>query len=124
MTKKKILKITTIAVGILFIVWYARLPDYRHFNSMSFSDNSGRDTIVKIIVYKAHYNSVLYDMIADKHNKLNGTPSKLTLNLFFSEHAIHSGKKPYRTVVFDYENHMEYIYLDTINDTKPQKNGS
>lgn len=77
---------------------------------MSFSDNNRCDTTIKVIVYKAHYNSILYELIADKHNKINGTPSKLTLNLFFSEHTIHSGKKPYRTVVFDYENHIESIF--------------
>lgn len=116
MRKKKIVKFTMITLGILFFIWYARLPDYRDYSSISFSDNSGRDTTKKVIVYKARYNPVLYEMIAEKHNKINGTPSKLTLELFSSEYAIQNGKKPYRTVVFDYDNHVEYIRLNTIID--------
>ena len=114
MKKRKIAKTMLIIVGVLLYIWYAKLPDYEEFNSRSFSAGTTRETTMKIIVYKAHYNPYLYRMIAAKHNDINGTPTKLKLELFFSKSAIKRGKRPYRTIIFDYDNHIEYILLDTI----------
>lgn len=114
MKNKRIIKTTTIIIVILLYIWYAKLPDYQEFSSTTFSTGNRKDTTIKIIVYKAHYNPYLYHMIANRYNDLNGAPTKLKLELFFSKNAILRGKKPYRTIIFDYGNHIEYILLDKI----------
>lgn len=103
-----------IIIYLIFLTWYARLPDYREHSSSISSSQNYRATNLKVIVYKAHYFSSLYEEIAEKHNRINGTPSKLTLELYFSKRAINNGQSPYRTIVFDYENHVEYVLLNYI----------
>lgn len=109
-------KIATVllVLYILFMIWYAPKPDYKVFNSFSMSSSGGeiRDTHIKVVVYKGYFNKYVYKEIEEDHNKINGTPSKLTIDLYFSEGAIRKGKKPYRTVVFDYEEHIQYIELE------------
>lgn len=111
---KKKVKITTIIIGILLFLWYTKLPDYEVINSMIVATDNTKHTTLQIVVYKAHYNPYLYQMIADRHNDINGTPTKLTLQLYFSKRAIQHGKKPYRTIVFDYGDHIEYTLLDSL----------
>lgn len=67
---------------------------------------------MKVIVYKAKYNYILYDEIANHHNKINGIPNKLTLELYHTENGIHKGRNPFRTIVYDYDQHISYIKLN------------
>lgn len=93
-----------------------RMPEYKVKNSMSFSSGGGiRETDLKVVVYKAHYNPILYDNIAEEHNRINGVPTKLTLHLYNSEAAIRKGRNPYREVVYDYDKGIKYIFLGYIN---------
>lgn len=80
---------------------YDSLQDYKVYSSFNSTSGDYRETEIKIVVYKVHKISHLYQDIAEKHNKLNGTPDKLTLQLYFSERAIKQGRV-YRTIIFDY----------------------
>ena len=96
-----------VIIGIIFLaffVWYANLPDYRACESASSSSDGYREVTLKIEVYKAFNNQYLYQEIADNHNQINGTPDKLILKL-------HAFSREYRTVVFDYTDDLEYIYM-------------
>ena len=115
--KKMGLIVIALIIYIIFLTWYATLSEYRQLSSSNKTSHDYRETNLKIIVYKAHYMKSLYEEIAEKHNLLNGTPNKLTLELFFSERALKKGN-PYRIIVFDYDEHIVYIKIDNI---LPQK---
>ena len=111
--KKKIIEIGIIVIMIWRIIVFIREPDYVEYNSFSFSSGGGiRETEINIIVNKARYNPVLYDEIAEKHNKINGVPTELTLRLYRSERCIKQGHRPFRTVVFEYDRDLKYILLE------------
>ena len=81
------MKIKVITTFLLFcliagICYYISLPDYHVRNSMSFSNQGTRDT---------------------EHNKINGTPTTLEINLYYSAWLIRYGEKPFKTVVFEYD---------------------
>lgn len=103
-----------IIIYLIFLIWYAKLPNYKEHNSFIMSSQNCRETNLTVVVYKGHYLSFLYEEIAEQHNRINGTPNKLTLELYFSKRAIEKGRSPYRTIVFDYDNHVEYVLLNHI----------
>jgi hypothetical protein len=41
--------------------------------------------------------------IETEHNKINGTPTTLEINLYYSAWLIRYGEKPFKTVVFEYD---------------------
>lgn len=106
--------IIALSIYFIFLIWYANLPDYQEYNSYIQSSRNYRETDLKVVVYKAHYIPSLYEEIVEKHNRINGIPNKLTLELYFSEKGIEKGRNPYRTIVFDYDNHVEYVLLNYI----------
>lgn len=112
-SKKDVLVAFLLIISLIFVVWYASIDDYKEYSSINYTSAGYEETRIKIVVHKAHYLSLLYEEIAEKHNRLNGAPNKLTLELYFSGGALKKGR-PYRTVVFDYDNQIEYVLLDYI----------
>lgn len=112
-SKKDVFVAFLFLISLIFLIWYAGVDDYKEYSSINYTSADYVETRSKIVVHKAHYISLLYDEIAEKHNRLNGAPNKLTLELYFSERALRKGR-PYRTVVFDYDNQIEYVLLDYI----------
>ncbi|RGU89609.1 hypothetical protein DWW31_18615 [Clostridium sp. AF15-17LB] len=110
-SKKDVFVAFLFLISLIFLIWYAGVDDYKEYSSINYTSADYVETRSKIVVHKAHYISLLYDEIAEKHNRLNGAPNKLTLELYFSERALRKGR-PYRTVVFDYDNQIEYVLLD------------
>lgn len=96
---------------VVFLIAYIRLPDYDEYSSFKFSSKNFCDTTLEVVVYKSHFDKDLYKEIEEHHNRINGTPTILTLKLYFSKYDIEKGKEPYRVVVFDYDNHLTYIKL-------------
>lgn len=110
---RKIGKAIITMIFIVVIVWFIRLPEYKIYNSMSFSyGDSIRETELRIIVYKGRYNPLLYEDITKEHNVINGTPTKLTMHLYSSRMEITKGKNPYRTIVYEYDRNLKYIVLN------------
>lgn len=99
--KKKGLAIIVLIIILIIYVSYDSLQDYKVYSSFNSTSGNYRETEMKIVVYKAHKIPHLYQDIAEKHNRLNGTPDKLTLKLYFTERAIKQGRI-YRTIIFDY----------------------
>lgn len=100
--KRKI--IITIAILCLLTVAYGylRLPDYHIINSMSFSTQDSRDTQLKVIVYK-HWE--IHDMIQEieaEHNRINGIPTTLEINLYYPTYFLPNSSEPFKTVMIRY----------------------
>lgn len=112
MVNKKFVRLFAALLFILITIWYMRLPDYREYGSRVMTCSNYKETTIYVLVYKAHYNRYLYDSIAEQHNRINGQPDKLTMKLYFTELGLKSGRKQYRTVVYDYEHGTEYILLE------------
>ena len=80
------MKIKVITTFLLFcliagICYYISLPDYHVRNSMSFSNQGTRDTELTVIVYKYWGIDETIRKIETEHNKINGTPTTLEINL-------------------------------------------
>lgn len=99
--------IVFLIVYVIFLIWYSRIPDYEVRNSAITSYDNYVETRLKVQVNKALFNPFLYSCIEEEHNRMNRKPDKLVMELYFF-------KWKYRTVVFDYANHIEYILLDYI----------
>ena len=112
-SKKDVFVAFLFIISLIFLVWYATIDDFKEYSSINYTSAGYVETRAKIVVHTAHYISLLYKEMAEKHNRLNGAPNKLTLELYFSERALMKGR-PYRTVVFDYDNQIEYVLLDYI----------
>jgi hypothetical protein len=70
---------------------------------MSFSNQGTRDTELTVIVYKYWGIDETIRKIETEHNKINGTPTTLEINLYYSVWLIRYGEKPFKTVVFEYD---------------------
>ena len=81
--KKKILAPITILCLLTILYNYLRLPDYHITNSISFSSADTKD-------------------IENEHNKINGTPTTLEINLYYPTYYLHNNSKPFRTVTIEY----------------------
>ena len=102
------MKIKVITTFLLFcliagICYYISLPDYHVRNSMSFSNQGTRDTELTVIVYKYWGIDETIRKIETEHNKINGTPTTLEINLYYSAWLIRYGEKPFKTVVCEYD---------------------
>ena len=73
------------------------------YNSMSCSNQGTRDTELTVIVYKYWGIDETIRKIETEHNKINGTPTTLEINLYYSAWLIRYGEKPFKTVVFEYD---------------------
>ena len=61
------------------------------------------DTELTVIVYKYWGIDETIRKIETEHNKINGTPTTLEINLYYSAWLIRYGEKPFKTVVFEYD---------------------
>ena len=100
--KKKLIVIFFILCLLASIAYYISLPDYPVFNSVSFSSQDTRDTTLDVVVYKYWEIDDMIRDIEEKHNKINGTPTTLKINLYFSRRLIRYGEQPFKTVIFEY----------------------
>ena len=95
--KKKIIATITMLCLLTVLYNYLRLPDYHITNSISFSSADTRDTELTVIVYKCWEIDGLIKDIENEHNKINGTPSTLTINLHHSKRSFKQGRKPWKS---------------------------
>lgn len=96
---KKSKRFTAVFMLIVLTGWlyYESLPDFHIHRSFVKISDTGTETTLDVITYKMFNNAELYQEIADEHNRINGTPDKLEINLYMLGHC-------YRTVVFNYKN--------------------
>ena len=78
------------------------LPDYVVVNSMSFSSENTRDTEIKVVIYKYHDIDDTVKAIEQEHNRINGTPTSLEMDLYYSRWHLRHGSGPFKTVIFNY----------------------
>ena len=76
--------------------------NYHITNSMSFSSADTRDTELTVIVYKCWGIDGVIKDIENEHNKINGTPTTLEINLYYPTYYLHNNSKPFRTVTIEY----------------------
>ncbi len=77
--KKKLIITLFVLCLLIGISYYISLPDYRIFNSISYSNQDTRDTTLKVVVYKYWEINDTIKKIEEEHNKINGTPTTLKL---------------------------------------------
>lgn len=105
--KRKIIITLLLLCLIAGICYYISLPDYHVRNSMSLSNQGTRDTELTVIVYKYWgIDDIIRDIEAE-HNKINGTPTTLEINLYYSPRLIRYGVQPFKTVIIEYDKAKE-----------------
>ena len=100
--KRKVLIVITILCLSAVTYGYLRLPDYHIMNSMSFSTQYTRDTQLKVIVYKCWGIHDVIQEIETEHNRINGIPTTLEINLYYPTYFLHDDGKPFKTVTIRY----------------------
>ena len=105
--KRKILVILISLFLLSAVVYYISLPDYIIVNSMSFSSENTRETEIKVVIYKYHDIDDTVKAIEQEHNRINGTPTSLEMNLYYSRWHLRHGSGPFKTVIFNYA-HNKY----------------
>ena len=101
--KKKIIISIIVFVLLVGVCYYIRLPDYEVFNSYSHSNSyhGTRDTNLKVVVYRYRAYNDLFDEIEREHTDVNGTPTTLTIDLYYSKSHLHNGT-PSKTKNYEY----------------------
>lgn len=100
---KKKFRITFLMIFIFVgICYYISLPDYHVTNSMSFSTQDTRDTELTVIVYKYWGINDTIQKIVTEHNRINGTPTTLEMNLYYPTWFPLNKDKPFKTVTVEY----------------------
>lgn len=98
------------AFSIDTALYFINLPDYEVVSSYSISSSGKhRETDIDVVVYKQQYNEELYRRIEVEHNRLNGEPETLTINLYHSDTERMNGIKPYTVIYIDYTNDIRKI---------------
>ncbi len=97
MRKRKKFFIVILIVGFCY---YISLPGYYVFNSMSFSNQDTRDTRLDIIVYQYFNIDELLQEMKKEHELINGVPTTLEINLYYSKGHYRSDRKPFETICF------------------------
>lgn len=99
-----------IALSIESAIYYANLPDYEVLSSYSKSSSGGhRETDIDVAVYRQQYSEEMYRRIEIEHNRLNGEPETLTINLYPSDPERMKGINPYAVIYIDYANNIREI---------------
>ncbi|GAA0801529.1 hypothetical protein GCM10008910_31320 [Faecalicatena orotica] len=101
--KRKVIIVLLLLCLFVGICYYISLPDYYVHNSMSFSNYGTRDTELAVIVYKYWGIDNTIRKIETEHNKINGTPTTLEINLYYSARLIRYGEQPFKTVIIEYD---------------------
>lgn len=101
---KKSKRFTAVFMLIVLTGWlyYESLPSFHIHRSFVKISDTGTETTLDVITYKMFNNAELYQEIADEHNRINGTPNKLEMNLYFLGYC-------YRTVIFNYKDQLGLI---------------
>ncbi len=91
---------------LLGYIYYLRLPEFHimHSYSMSYTMVGGqrcRDTDLNVIVYKNFNDPDLYKRVKEEHNRINGEPTELKIDLYKYEIE---NNEPYKTITIDYIN--------------------
>lgn len=96
-------RFTAIFILVILTSWlyYESLPDFYIQRSFVKISDSGVETTLDVITYKMFNNAELYQEIADEHNRINGIPNKLEMNLYFFGYC-------YQTVILNYKDQLEY----------------
>ncbi|SHK32142.1 hypothetical protein SAMN02745243_02713 [Hespellia stercorisuis DSM 15480] len=81
--KRKIIIIVLTLCLLTGIYCYTKLPEYHITNSMSTSNQDSRNTQLKVIVYKYFKINNTIQKIKSEHNRINGTPTTLKINLYY-----------------------------------------
>ena len=97
-------RFTAIFILVILTSWlyYESLPDFYIQRSFVKISDSDVETTFDVITYKMFNNTELYQEIADEHNRINGTPDKLEMNLYFLGYC-------YRTVIFNCKDQLGLI---------------
>lgn len=101
--KRKITALCITLCVFMIFSYYVSLPDYSVVNSISFSGENTRETEIKVVVYKYWNLNETIKSIELEHNKINGIPTSLEINLYYSRWHIKHGLEPFKTVVFHYK---------------------
>lgn len=113
--RKKAVICAVFAVLTAFIVvrvyFYLSKPEFEIKGSFAMSytmqDGTwGRDTDISVIVYKNFDDDDLYKRVKEEHNRINGEPTELTINLY--KYSV-KNNEPYKIIVIDYLNNTEEI---------------
>lgn len=112
--KKRITETAVVAVILLMltihIIYYSTLPSFQIYNSFVLMTNEGRETEINVIIYKDK-NEEVYKAIEQEHNRVNGIPKTLKINLFNADKEIKKGIAPYSVIFIDYtENIYEILH--------------
>ena len=96
---------------LLGYIYYIRLPEFHimHSYSTSYTMQDGtrcRDTDLNVIVYKNFNDEELYKRIEYEHNRINGEPTELKIDLYKYEIK---NNEPYKTITIDYINNTVEI---------------
>lgn len=95
--KKKLLFLIVVLLGI---VYYFTLPDYEIHSSVSFSNRGTRETELNVIVYQYWEIEELAERIRAEHNMINGTPTKLKINMYYSEWSLRESEV-FKTIIYE-----------------------
>ena len=82
--KRKMVILLISVILLSAIYYYISLPDYVVVNSISFSSKNTRDTEIKVVIYKYHDIDNTVKAIEQEHNRINGTPTSLEMDLYYS----------------------------------------
>ena len=107
----KYTQIVIMVIAALLIVWYP-IPDYQIWSSVVIGGEGHRESTVDVVVYKQWLSSEVYREIEQEFVQVNGKPEKLTMRLFLPVLRNRHGEAPYRMIVFDYKNELQYILLE------------
>ena len=99
--KRKMVILLISVILLSAIYYYISLPDYVVVNSISFSSKNTRDTEIKVVIYKYHDIDNTVKAIEQEHNRINGTPTSLEMDLYYSRWHLRQGTGPYKTLIFN-----------------------
>lgn len=98
--RKKSIWMTIATLLRVVVLYYVRLPDYEIYSSISFSSGGNRDTELNVIVYQYWDLDGLAERIKNEHNMINGTPTKLEINVYYSKWHFRKAY-PFSTIVYN-----------------------
>ncbi len=81
----------------IFVYRYYTMPEYKINSSISVESPAGRETLLRVTVYRNHYAEDLPAKIEQFFVDMNGEPMTLQLELYFEGY-----NEPYKIVNFEY----------------------
>lgn len=99
---RKRIYFTVGVITILILGIYCIQRPYKVYKIYSQSNSNFRETDIFVIVYKPWNVEKTVEKIVYEHNKMNGTPKKLTIWLYHSKADLDHGKEFYKAV-YEYE---------------------